>query len=209
MGGLGYSSTSSSKALSKLLFPGSRAHKIVEDNLPIKSLYLGLSRIDDVTSSIPRVGKEICHAAFLLGTDVKFQNKGIILDYGDYDYLKDEKLAFEYNKEGGLRYGYIEYNNFLKEFGKAAMIKLDLSKSPPVRYNDLIDKIKEKGSWKKKDYSNINHNCQDFAVEVIKILKPKFNPIGILPGDNAELIEGKDAEAIIPGTILEQLKKNT
>ncbi len=209
MGGLGYSSSNSSKALIKLLKPGSRAHKIVDDNLPIKTLILGLSNINEVASSIPVVGKDICHAAFLLGTDVKFQNQGIILDYGDYDYEKDEKLAFEYNKEGGLRYGYIEYNNFLKESGKAAMIKLDLSKSPPVRFNDLIDKIKEKGSWKKKDYSNINHNCQHFAVEVIKILKPKFNPIGISPGDNAGLIEGKDLEEIIPGTILEQLKKNT
>lgn len=209
MGDLISSSSRSSKALIKLLFPGSRANKIVEDNLPIKTLYLGLSRIDDVTSSIPSVGKEISHAAFLLGTEKTFQNKCIILDYGDYKYLKDEKLAFEYNEEGGLRYGYIEYNNFQKEFGKAAMIKLDLSKSPPVRFNALIDKLKEKGSWKQKDYSNINHNCQHFAVEVIKILKPKFNPIGILPGDNAELIEGKDPEEIIPETILEQLKKNT
>ena len=209
MGDLISSSSRSSKALIKLLIPGSRANKIVEDNLPIKTLYLGLSRIDDFTSSIPSVGKEISHAAFLLGTDVKFQNKGIILDYGDYKYLKDEKLAFEYNEEGGLRYGYIEYNNFIKEFGKAAMIKLDLSKSPLVRFNDLIDKIKVKGSWKQNDYSNLYHNCQHFAVEVIETLKPKFNPIGILPGDNAELIEGKDPEEIIPETILEQLKKNT
>ena len=209
MGDLISSSSRSSKALIKLLFPGSRANKIPEDNLPIKTLCLGLSRIDDFTSSIPSVGKEISHAAFLLGTDVKFQNKGIILDYGDYKYLKDEKLAFEYNEEGGLRYGYIEYNNFTKEFGKAAMIKLDLSKSPLVRFNDLIDKIKVKGSWKQKDYSILHHNCQHFAVEVIKTLKPKFNPIGILPGDNAELIEGKDPEEIIPETILEQLKKNT
>ncbi len=209
MGGSIDSSLRSSKALIKLLFPGSRANKIPEDNLPIKTLCLGLSRIDDFMSSIPGVGKEISHAAFLLGTENKFQNKCIILDYGDYKYLKDEKLAFEYNEEGGLRYGYIEYNNFQKEFGKAAMIKLDLSKSPPVRFNALIDKLKEKGSWKQIDYSNINHNCQHFAVEVIKILKPKFTPIGILPGDNAELIEGKDVEEIIPGTILEQLKKNT
>ena len=209
MGDLISSSSRSSKALIKLLIPGSRANKIVEDNLPIKTLCLGLSRIDDFMSSIPGVGKEISHAAFLLGTEKKFQNKGIILDYGDYKYLKDEKLAFEYNEEGGLRYGYIEYNNFIKEFGKAAMIKLDLSKSPLVRFNDLIDKIKVKGSWKQNEYSNFYHNCQHFAVEVIKILKPKFNPIGILPGDNAELIEGKDPEEIIPETILEQLKKNT
>ena len=32
--------------------------------------------------------------------------------------------------------------------------------------------------------------------------------MGISPGENASLIEGKDAEEIIPSVILEQLKKN-
>ena len=32
--------------------------------------------------------------------------------------------------------------------------------------------------------------------------------MGIMPGENASLIEGKDEEEIIPSVILEQLKKN-
>ena len=63
-------------------------------------------------------------------------------------------------------------------------------------------------SWKQKDYSNLHHNCQHFAVEIIKILNPQFNNMGIMPGENASLIEGKDEEQIIPSVILEQLKKN-
>ena len=206
--GLVASSSRSSQNLLKFLVPNSRAKLITEDNQPIKGLFLGISRINDLSSSIPGYGKDIVHVAFFLTTQVKFQNKGIILDYGAYEYIEDERLAFEYNEEGGLRFGYIEYQQFLKDSGKAAMVNLDLSKSPPIRFNDLIDKVKKNNSWKQKDYSNLSHNCQNFAVEIIKILNPQFNKMGILPGQNASLIEGKDIEQIIPSVILKQLKKN-
>ena len=75
------------------------------------------------------------------------------------------------------------------------MVKLDLS-------------ISENNSWKQKDYSNLSHNCQNFVVEIIKILNPQFNKMGIMPGENASLIEGKDEQEIIPSVILKQLKKN-
>ena len=196
-----------SKKLLKFLVPNSRAKSITEANEPIKGLYLGISRISDLSSSIPGYGKEIVHVAFFLTTQSTFQNIGIILDYGAYEYIKDDRLAFEYNEEGGLRFGYIEYQQFLKDSGKAAMVKLDLSHSRPIRFNDLIDKVKENNSWKQKDYSNLSHNCQHFAVEIIKILNPRFTKMGITPGENASLIEGKDEQEIIPPVILEQLKK--
>lgn len=206
--GLVASSSRSSKNLLKFLVPNSRAKLITEDNQPIKGLYLGISKINNISSSIPVYGKDIVHVAFFLNTQNTFQNIGIILDYGSYEYVEDERLAFEYKEEGGLRFGYIEYQQFIKDSGKAAIIKLDLSKSPPIRFNDLIDKVKENNSWKQKDYINLSHNCQNFAVEIIKILNPQFNKMGILPGENAGLIEGMDEEEIIPSVILKQLKKN-
>ena len=206
--GLVASSSRSSKKLLEFLVPNSRAKLITEDNQPIKGLFLGISNISDLSSSIPGYGKDIVHVAFFLTTQNTFQNKGIILDYGAYDYIKDERLAFEYNEEGGLRFGYIEYQQFLKDAGKAAMVKLDLSHSRPIRFNDLIDKVKKNNSWKQKDYSNLSHNCQNFAVEIIKILNPRYCKLEIMPGENASLIEGKDEQEIIPSVILKQLKKN-
>ena len=121
MGGLVASSSRSSKKLLKFLVPNSRAKLITEDNQPIKGLYLGISRISNLSSSIPGYGKDIVHVAFFWITQNTFQNIGIILDYEYYEYIKVEKLAFEYNEEGGLRYGYIEYQHFLKDSGKAAI----------------------------------------------------------------------------------------
>ena len=40
----------------------------------------------------------------------------------------------------------------------------------------------------------------------MKILKPQFNIMGIIPGDNSDLIEGKNIEQIIPNSILSVLK---
>ena len=56
-----------------------------------------------------------------MNTQNTFQNIGIILDYGSYEYVEDERLAFEYKEEGGLRFGYIEYQQFIKDSGKAAI----------------------------------------------------------------------------------------
>ena len=99
----------------------------------------------------------------------------------------------------------------MKDAGKAAMVNLDIRNLPPIRFNYLIDKLKEKGNWRLKDYSSSSHNSQDFAIEVIKILKPKFNVLGITPGENPKLIEGKTVEEIIPNGILKtfnMLNKN-
>ena len=150
---------------------------------------------------IPNVlKKEVVHVAFFIQDEDGYSNKGIILDYGPYEYIDDKKFVFEYKEEGGLRFGYIKYQAFMSDSGKTAMVNL---KSRPVRFNYLIDTLKKIGNWRQKDYSSISHSSLDFAIEVIKIIKPKFTPIGILPGENPSLIEGKTPEEIIPKKILE------
>ena len=207
--GIFASSSRSSANLIKILLP-IKARKITEQNNLIKRVILGISRISNdlnKLSIVPNIIKtEIVHVAFFIQDQDGFSNKGIILDYGQYEYIDDEKLVFEYKEEGGLRFGYIDYQNFMKDSGKAAMVNLDISKSAKVRFNYLIDTLKKNGNWREKDYSATSHNCQDFAIEVIKILKPKFNEVGIMPGENSTLIEGKTPEDIIPKDILTTLK---
>ena len=200
---------SSSANLIKKLLPTTTARKIKERNNLIKRVSLGISNISNYvnkSSIIPNVvKKEVVHVAFFIQDQDGFSNKGIILDYGKYEYINDEKLVFEYKEEGGLRFGYIEYQAFMSD--SVAIVNLDITKSPPIRFNELIDTLKKNGNWRQKDYSSISHNSQDFAVEVIKIIKPKFTPIGIMPGENSSLIEGKTPEQIIPKGILETLKR--
>ena len=71
----------------------------------------------------------------------------------------------------------------------------------------MIEEIKNEGSWKKNDYKVTTHNCQHFISGIIQKLKPNFDTIGILPGDNSDLIEGQNIEQIIPSTILNVLNK--
>lgn len=209
MGSLFAASSRSSANLIKILVP-IKARKITEQNNFIKRLTLGISRIsNDISDSsfiLNSIKTEVVHVAFFIQVQEGFSNKGIILDYGQYEYINDERLVFEYNEGGGLRFGYIGYQNFMADSGKIAMVNLYISKSAPVRFNYLIDKLKKHGYWREQDYSSISHNCQHFAIEVIKILKPKFDPIGIMPGENSKLIEGKSPEEIIPKEILKTLK---
>ena len=101
----------------------------------------------------------------------------------------------------------MKYDIFKRQLASAALINLDLSKSPKIRFNTLIEKLKENDCWTKENYSFIKKNCQHFIGKAISILQPKYTPLGILPGDNSDLIEGKMIEDIIPSPILEQLKK--
>ena len=199
---------SSSANLIKKLLPTTTARKIKERNNLIKRVSLGISNISNYvnkSSIIPNImKKEVVHVFFFIQDQDGFSNKGIILDYGSYEYIDDEKLVFEYKEEGGLRFGYIEYQAFMSD--SVAIVNLDITKSPPIRFNELIDTLKKNGNWRQKDYSSISHNSQDFAVEVIKIIKPKFTPLGIMPGENSSLIEGKTPDEIIPPKILKTLQ---
>ena len=99
---------------------------------------------------IPNVlKKEVVHVAFFIQDEDGYSNKGIILDYGPYEYIDDKKFVFEYKEEGGLRFGYIKYQAFMSDSGKTAMVNL---KSRPVRFNYLIDTLKKIGNWRQKDY---------------------------------------------------------
>lgn len=199
-------SISSSNHLDNLI-NNSRAIQINVDNEIIKRAYIGLSLLDKSTIKKWAVGINYVHSALFLGYSDSINSEGIVLEFGMYDHEDDERIKYEYDLKGGMRYGKMNYNIFYKILGSAALINLDLSKSPKIRFNTLIEKLKENDTWKKEDYSVLHKNCQHFVAKSISILQPKFSPIGVFPGENAELIEGKNIQEIIPPPILEQLKK--
>lgn len=204
---MGNSSNSSNNHLNTLI-PNSRACQINIDNEIIKRAYIGLSLLDKSTIKKWAVGVNYVHSSIFMSYSDSVNFEGIVLEFGVYDYENDDRIKYEYDKKGGMRYGKMKYDIFKKELASAAIINLDLSKSPMIRFNTLIDKLKENNDiWRKEDYSLIHRNCQHFIAKIISILQPKFSPIGILPGENADLIEGKKIQEIIPSLILEQLKK--
>ena len=99
--GIFAASSRSSANLIKILLP-IKARKITEQNNLIKRVTLGISNIsNDINKSsiIPNImKKEVVHVAFFIQDQDGFSNKGIILDYGSYEYIDDEKLVFEYKE---------------------------------------------------------------------------------------------------------------
>ena len=160
---------SSSANLIKKLLPTTTARKIKERNNLIKRVSLGISNISNYvnkSSIIPNVvKKEVVHVFFFIQDQDGFSNKGIILDYGSYEYIDDEKLVFEYKEEGGLRFGYIEYQAFMSD--SVAIVNLDITKSPPIRFNELIDTLKKNGNWRQKDYDKYLNNAPSSDIYII------------------------------------------
>ena len=160
---------SSSANLIKKLLPTTTARKIKERNNLIKRVSLGISNISNYvnkSSIIPNVvKKEVVHVFFFIQDQDGFSNKGIILDYGSYEYIDDEKLVFEYKEEGGLRFGYIEYKAFMSD--SVAIVNLDITKSPPIRFNELIDTLKKNGNWRQKDFNKYLNNTPSSSKYII------------------------------------------
>ena len=199
-------SSESSQNHLNYLIDNSKAVSINIDNYIIKRAYIGLCKLDNSTIKRWAVGVNYVHASIFLGSSNEFFSEGIILEFGFYDYEDDKRIKYEYETEGGMRYGKMAYSNFKKYQASSAIINLDLRKSPKIKFNYLIEKVKEAGNWKKNDYNVAFHNCQHFIGEIVKILKPQFDVVGIIPGDNSDLIEGKNIEQIIPNSILSVLK---
>ena len=199
-------SVSSNNYLDNLI-ANSRAAQINVNNEMIKKAYIGLSLLDKSTIKKWAVGANYVHASIFMGASEEINFEGIILEFGVYDYEDDPRIKYEYDVKGGMRYGKMKYDIFKKTLASACLVNLDLSKSQKITFNTLIEKLKENDSWKKEDYSVYKKNCQHFIAKAISILQPKFTPIGILPGENSDLIEGKMVEEIIPKSILNELKK--
>lgn len=212
-------SNSSSSSLLNLFKGGASADELLKSKEIIKQIYIGLSYLDNNNpKSIARTifGDEASHASFFFMMGKKLSKKGILVQYGKYEYIKDKKevlgcdvstIGYPYEKKGGFIYGEIEYNLYKKEFCTICSIKLKLDYQQ-MTLNKFIEEIKKEGPWDLASYSVIKRNCKDFVAAGIRILKPKYNQDLIDVNDNTYFQGKENEEDGLPDVILKELKKN-
>jgi len=194
-------------------------------NKPIVSCVLGISKIG--RASI--ISNNIAHAALLLlnkeidyeqENDDEIQNQnGILIEYGDYspkmatteeEYTNKGLVIYRYGEKGGLRYYVKKYSEFIEQFGDKGYVDLNIDVNNHKTFQYFIDKIakKESNKWIKANYSVglYNFNCQTFAIEAIKEIKPHFNMTNVNPTDET-LAKKKSKQKLefIPSNIKNEL----
>jgi len=170
------------------------------------------------------LNKNIAHSALLLlpvDCDNNEGELGILIEYGDYNknmgeseekYVNDELVIYNDENEGGLRYYIKIYEEFRKEFGDIGIIELDLDEDKHITFDYFMEQVnRNKSKWIQKNYSSINNNCQDFVVEALKILEPKFTFNNVKPWNESKNMPKKERIKFVPEkimSVLEDLKKN-
>ena len=202
------------------LFKGDiSADDLLKSKEIIKNMIIGISYLDNNNpNSVMRMifGDQVSHASLFLSMgDKKNSTKGVLVQYGKYEFIKNKKevlgknvdaIGYVYKEKGGLIFGQIDYNTYKKEFCSIAYIKPKIQNQ--ITLSKLLQEVTKSKVWDYVSYSALSHNCQDFVAEAVRVLNPKYNPEFIEIIDNSK-IEGKEDEAAIPKVILEQLKKNT
>ena len=161
-------------------------------------------------------GDEVSHASFFFMMEEKLSGKGILVQYGKYEYIKNKKevlglnvnaIGYPYEEKGGLIFGEIEFNLYKKDFCSICTIKPKLDHRQMTLKN-FIEEIKKEGPWDLKSYSVIYRNCKHFVAAGIRILKPKYNNDLIDVTDDTYFRGKAKEEDGIPEVIIKELKKN-
>ena len=195
----------------------------------IASCILGISKIGIVTN----IDKDFSHAALLLLDKTidydeddfeKIQDYyGILIEYGDYNpnmcddeknYVKKELVKYHYDDKGGLRYYGKKYGEFCTEFGSLGYIDCNIKPDNQQSFEVFLNNIakKEDNKWIQKNYFvgiKNNFNCQNFAIEALKKLKPYFTLENIIPNNkDPKKLKGynKKIESFVPQIIRPELK---
>ena len=125
------------------------------------------------------------------------EDEGIKLEYGKFKYNENKKLYYVYGKDGGLKMEIIKNSEFEKIGNTIYIISFDIDNdkvSSKYTIDDLINNLKEKGSWKKGDFNALEHNSYHFAKELANILKPKNSYIKVKK--DTYLIHGKSQDEV-------------
>lgn len=212
-------SFSSSESLLNFFKGGTSADELLKSQKIIKKIFIGLSHLEQNTGNILArmiFGDEVSHASFFFMMDEKLSEKGILVQYGKYEYIKNKKevlgnnvnaIGYPYEEKGGLIFGEIEYKLYKKEFCSICSIKPKLDHRQMTLKN-FIEEIKKEGRWDLKSYSFLTNNCKHFVAAGIRILKPKYNNDLIDVIDVTYFIGKKKEEDGIPNEIIKELKKN-
>ena len=164
------------------------------------SCVLGISKIGMASN----LSYDYAHAALLLldkqidyNGDCKYEkDMGILIEYGDYspDMNKKEKnfvdkgyVVYHYGNKGGLRYYGKKYKEFIKDFGDIGYIDFNIAADNQNTFEYFLSHITnlEEKKWIKERYVAFgfinSFNCQTFAKESIKLLKPYYTFANISP----------------------------
>ena len=212
-------SFSSSSSLLNFFKGGTSADELLKSQKIIKKVYIGLSHLEQNTGNkLARAifGDEVSHASFFFMMEEKLSGKGILVQYGKYEYIKNKKevlglnvnaIGYPYEEKGGLIFGEIEFNLYKKDFCSICTIKPKLDHRQMTLKN-FIEEIKKEGPWDLKSYSVIYRNCKHFVAAGIRILKPKYNNDLIDVTDDTYFRGKAKEEDGIPEVIIKELKKN-
>ena len=212
-------SFSNSSSLLNFFKGGTSADELLKSQKIIKKVYIGLSHLEQNTGNkLARAifGDEVSHASFFFMMEEKLSGKGILVQYGKYEYIKNKKevlglnvnaIGYPYEEKGGLIFGEIEFNLYKKEFCSICTIKPKLDHRQMTLKN-FIEEIKKEGPWDLKSYSVIYRNCKHFVAAGIRILKPKYNNDLIDVTDDTYFRGKAKEEDGIPEVIIKELKKN-
>ena len=168
-------------------------------NNSIAACVLGISKIGMASN----LSYNISHAALLLldkNIDYELEDElenelGILIEYGDYSssmdktekkYVDKGYVVYHYGNKGGLRYYGKKYSEFIKQFGDIGYIDFNIVADNQYTFEYFLNQIANlnENKWIKERYvASImsNFNCQTFAGEAIKILKPYFTFENITP----------------------------
>ena len=192
-------------------------------NMPIASCVLGISKIGHVSN----LSVSFSHTAILLLNkkidylkyDEIEKENGILIEYGDYnpnmsksekDYSNKGIVVYPYGDNGGLRYYVKKYSEFIEQYGDIGYIDLNIDEPNQKTFVDFINNIAklEDNKWIQKNYSVLNFNTQNFAIEALKELKPFFHMGNAFPKAQ-ELAKNKSIKKLnfIPPIIKNELMK--
>ena len=203
------------------MFKGRSAIELIQSTEIIKKIIIGISYLDNnnPNSILQKIfGNIYSHASLFFLIGKKNNKTGIIVQYGKYKNNNKKsskildananKIGYVYN-DGGLIYGEMEYNDYIKEFCTICNINLDYNHNS-ITLKKFIEEVKNKGVWNLNSYISHrlgitpSHNCQDFVAAGISVLKPKYNPQFINIRDNTNF-DDDDVEKGIPDPIIKQL----
>lgn len=143
-----------------------------QKSAPVKLLYLGSNSLYNIKSGdyLLRVGRKylgnlmfepaLQHPALFV--ELKNQEEGIVIAYGEYDTFKYSN----YLNCDGVRVTRMTLEDFKKEYTAFDLKKMALQYN--MTAGALLDEMKTMKNWRAKDYNFWSHNCQDFIADVIK-----------------------------------------
>lgn len=119
---------------------------------------------------VPSVTQRVVHVyCFLFNRKLIKKNKVILIEYGPYNGLSEHhKETPHYPCGNGYRFFLID-GYFNNEYDGFAIVHNEMA------FKKILEHLKY-GNWTARDYKLFSHNCQNFLMELISLLKAELIP---------------------------------